>query len=246
MLAYEHYKCHGRNPADPGITQELRIERKQALRILRISACGRFPVDDARLAVELADGVEIGNKFMPPGKGADHFDLQVFLWSSNANAIFLRESFEQVDPLVDQTVPGLTLFALQGGLSEGAPFFKEGRRRILPTKQSGESFFEATTKNHRGPRVLFPPSIEIVVPVAARAAEVFTDLGVTQDHASISFVGMTLAVVHESVSHSPAGAKASRFWQVRPLMTEWEIRTTPCRFNSALTSTWSWLNSSAS
>src|SRR5207249_11319023 len=41
MLPHEDDQCYVRNPTDPGITDELRIERKQSLGFCRISAgCG--------------------------------------------------------------------------------------------------------------------------------------------------------------------------------------------------------------
>src|SRR5215469_14052205 len=174
------------NPADPGIADQLGIKRQQAIGILRISARGRLPVDDATLTVEFANRIKVGNKFMPPWEIADHFDLKVMLRCSNADAIPLDKSLEQVDTLADQAVPGLTFLVLQGGITEAVPFSKEGCARILLAKQRGKSLFKATPEDHRRPRLLFPPPVEVAVAIAARATEVAAELGIAQDHADLA------------------------------------------------------------
>ena len=115
---------------------------------------------------------------MAPSDGTDHLDLQVVLRRPNVNAIILDESLEQVDTLVDQTIPGFAFSVLQRGISEDAPFVEERCARILLTKQCSKSFFKATPEDHHCPSFLFPPSIEIAIPIAARATEEATELGV--------------------------------------------------------------------
>src|SRR5271156_5648212 len=48
-----------RNPSHPGITNQLRIERQQTLRLFRIAAGRRFPVDDATLPVKFTDRINV-------------------------------------------------------------------------------------------------------------------------------------------------------------------------------------------
>src|SRR5271154_3140335 len=47
------------DPSHPGITNQLRIERQETLRLIRIAAGRRFPVDEAFRPVELADRIDI-------------------------------------------------------------------------------------------------------------------------------------------------------------------------------------------
>src|SRR5713226_10416762 len=63
MFPHEDDQCYLRNPADPGITDELRVERKQSLRLHRIAAGGCLPVNQAGLAIDLPEGIQIGNEF---------------------------------------------------------------------------------------------------------------------------------------------------------------------------------------
>src|SRR6266446_2078015 len=56
----ENDQCHLRNPADPGITNELRIERKQSLGFRRITAGCCLPVDQAVPTIDLPNGIKIG------------------------------------------------------------------------------------------------------------------------------------------------------------------------------------------
>src|SRR5215469_7599629 len=130
MLANESHEGYFGNPGDPGIADQLRIKRQQAIRILGISARGRLPVDDASLAVEFANRIKVRNKLMPARK-AGHFDLKVVLRRSYTNTIALYESLEQVNALVDQTVPRLAVLVIQRSISEESPFLVEGRARIF-------------------------------------------------------------------------------------------------------------------
>src|SRR5215469_9700918 len=210
MLSNEHYEGYFGNPGDPGIADQLRIKRQQAIRILGISARGCLPVDDASLTVELANRIEVRNKLMPSREIANHFDLKVVLRCSNTNAIALYESLEQVNALVGQTVPRLAVLVIQRSISEETPFLVEGRARIFLSKQGCKSFLKATSEDHRSPSLLFPPSIEVAVPIATRATKVAAELGVAQNHVQLAFSPGT-SEVQERASHSPAGAKPSRF-----------------------------------
>src|SRR6266478_7899038 len=72
MLPDEDDQCHFRNPTDPGITNELRVERKQSLGLHRIAAGRRLPVDQAVLAIDLPEGIKIGNEFAPSRQCPKH------------------------------------------------------------------------------------------------------------------------------------------------------------------------------
>src|SRR5712692_1069191 len=94
MLPDEYDQCYFWNPADPGITDELRVKRKQSHGLHRIAAGCRLPVDQAVLAIELSEGIKIGNEFAPSRQCPQHFDLQIFPRTANSNAIIPRKGFE--------------------------------------------------------------------------------------------------------------------------------------------------------
>src|SRR6266851_4912564 len=87
MLSHEDDQCYFRNPADPGITDELRVERKQSLGLHRIATGGCLPVDQAVLAIDLPEGIQIGNKFTSSRQCPHDLDLKVLLWAANPYAI---------------------------------------------------------------------------------------------------------------------------------------------------------------
>ena len=60
----KHDKGHIGDSADPGIANQLRIEREQAFGFFGVAAGRRFPVDQATLAIELTDGIYVGNEFI--------------------------------------------------------------------------------------------------------------------------------------------------------------------------------------
>ena len=64
LFADEHNEGHIRDAADPGIADELWIKRQKAFRLFRIPAGSSLPVDQAVLAIELTDCINIRNEFI--------------------------------------------------------------------------------------------------------------------------------------------------------------------------------------
>ena len=67
-----------------------------------------------------------------------------------------------------------------------APVLEEYCRRIFAAKQGGHCLFEGSAEEHGGAGVFLLPSIEVAVPVTARAAQVLADLGVGVGHRDAS------------------------------------------------------------
>src|SRR5712691_7361874 len=182
MFPHEDDQGYFRNPADPRITDELRIERKQSLGLGRITTGCRLPVDQAVLAIDLPEGIQIGNEFASSRQCPKHFDLQILLRAANPNAIIPRKGFEQMDPLVEEVVPGLSFAVLKRSIAVCFPFLEKNSSAILLTKVGTQSFFKAATEDHRCPGLFFPPAIQIPVAVAAWAAKILANLRVAIDH----------------------------------------------------------------
>src|SRR5712692_3716085 len=182
MLPDEDDQCYFRNPADPGITDELRIERKQPLGLHRIATGGCLPVDQAVLAINLPEGIQIGNEFASSRQGLHNLDLKILLRTANPNAIIPRKGFEQMDSLAEEAVPGLSFAVFKRSISVCFPFLEKHRGAILLTKIGTQSFFEAATEDHRRPGLFFPPAIQVTVAIAAGAAQILANLRVAIDH----------------------------------------------------------------
>src|SRR5713226_6671490 len=87
-----------------------------------------------------------------------------------------------MDSPVEELIPGLSFAEFKRGIAVCIPFLKKHSSAILLTKVGTESFFKATTKDHRCPGLFFPPPIQVTVAMAAGAAQVLTDLRVAIDH----------------------------------------------------------------
>src|SRR6266436_634408 len=75
MLPDENDQCYFRNPTDPGITDELWVERKQSFGFHRITARCCLPVNQAVSAIDLPEGIKVGDEFAPSRQCPKHFDL---------------------------------------------------------------------------------------------------------------------------------------------------------------------------
>src|SRR5258708_30377397 len=87
-----------------------------------------------------------------------------------------------MDPLMKEAIPGLSFAVFKGSIAVGIPFFEEHSSAVLFTKVGTKSLFKAATEDHRCPCLFFPPPIQVTEAIAARAAQVLTDLRVAIDH----------------------------------------------------------------
>src|SRR6266849_5451171 len=87
-----------------------------------------------------------------------------------------------MDALVEEAVPGFSFAKFKRSIAVCIPFFEKHGSAMLLTKIGTQSFFKAATEDHRCPGLFFPPAIQITEAVAARAAQVLTDLRVAIDH----------------------------------------------------------------
>src|ERR1700740_1024881 len=79
VLPNDHDQGYFRNPTDPGITNELWIERKQSLGFHGVATGCSLPVDQAALAIDLPEGIQIGHKFASSRHCSKHFCLYILL-----------------------------------------------------------------------------------------------------------------------------------------------------------------------
>src|SRR5713226_6939309 len=93
MFPHEDDQCYFRKPTDPGITDELRVERKQSLGLYRIATGCRLPVNQAVLAIDLPKGIQIGNEFASSRQCPHDLDLEILLRTANSYAIIPRKGF---------------------------------------------------------------------------------------------------------------------------------------------------------
>jgi hypothetical protein len=97
-------------------------------------------------------------------------------------AIILNKLLEKVDPLMDDAIPGLALLVFEGSLPKRSPFLEELCGAIVSLEISSQRHFETTPERHRGTCFFLSPTVQVTMPVAARAAKVLSDLSVAIDH----------------------------------------------------------------
>src|SRR5882724_4564829 len=87
-----------------------------------------------------------------------------------------------MDSLVKELVPRFSFAEYKRSITVCLPFFEKHCSAILLTKVGTQCFFKTATEDHRCPGLFFPPSIQITVAVAARAAQILANLCVAIDH----------------------------------------------------------------
>lgn len=61
-LADKHYLGDVSDAGDPGVADQLRIESQQSCWFFRVAATGGLPLQQAAIAVQIADGIDLGHK----------------------------------------------------------------------------------------------------------------------------------------------------------------------------------------
>src|ERR1700680_1031985 len=182
VLAHEDDQSHIGDAADPGVADQLRVERQQTFRLLGVPAGSGLPVDQATRPVEGADGNDICDELVAIRERSNELHLQVLARRADANAILLSQLLKEVDSLVCHPVPGVTLAIFEWSIAIGPPFLEKLRRAILATKVGSQCLLETTAKDHRRPGVLLLPAVEVAISITTRAGQVLGDLGVAIDH----------------------------------------------------------------
>src|ERR1700720_369280 len=101
---------------------------------------------------------------------------------TDANAIVLSKAIEQLDTLLQHAIPCVIARIGQVHVFARDPLLEEDSRWVFVAKKGSNGLFEGTAKEHGSAGIFFLPTIEIAVPVTARAAEVLTDLSVGVCH----------------------------------------------------------------
>src|SRR2546428_4660617 len=112
-LSNKDHLRHFGNPGDPGIANQLGIERQQSFRFFWIAAGSGFPFEQATPAIEFADCIDVGYEFILPANRQQKFDLLVAPRLPDTDAIFLTETLQQLNTLLQHSIPTVILRVLQ-------------------------------------------------------------------------------------------------------------------------------------
>src|SRR6266513_504864 len=102
-LADKHNLGHIRDASDPGIANQLWIQRQQPLRFFWIAARSGLPFEQATPPIEFADGIDVGHELVVSANRQDEFDLQIAPRLADADAIFLTETLQQLNALLQHS-----------------------------------------------------------------------------------------------------------------------------------------------
>ena len=98
------------------------------------------------MAIEVTNGINVGHELIGIREFPYHLDLKVLLRLGNLDSVVLGEILEEMHTLMEQPVPGLSLFEFKRSIAEGAPFSMKGRATVATAEVRLQRFFEATTE----------------------------------------------------------------------------------------------------
>src|SRR6202140_2335175 len=182
--AFPHESHNGDvgDPSDPGVADQLEVKRCQTLRLLRITGAGGFPFEQTALAVQVANGIDIGHEIIAICERADQFLLCILLRLANADSVISGELLQQTDSLAKQALPVVSVGVLQRNIAVHTPLLEQHGSGILALEECRHGFLKTATEAQRCPRLLLPPTVQIPKPIAPRTAQVLRYLRVAKRH----------------------------------------------------------------
>src|SRR5439155_11730711 len=119
-----------------------------------VAAGSGLPLDQAARAVQRSDRVDVGYEVILFRNCPGELDLQVAARLANADAVVLAEPLEELNPLLQHAVPGISVRVLQALVLASRPFAKQDSCRVLAEEVGGQSPFKGSPEEHGGPGVL--------------------------------------------------------------------------------------------
>src|SRR5437588_7179173 len=105
---------------------------------------------------------------------------------ADANAIVLSKALKQLDPLLQHAIPCVVARVGQVHVFTRAPLLEENSPRVFVTKKGSNGLFEGSAKEHGSAGIFLLPTVEVAVPVTARARKILADLSVGVGHRDAS------------------------------------------------------------
>ena len=87
------------NAGNPGVANELKVERGEALGPIGIASTGGLPFEDSPRAIQLADGIDIGHEIIAIRESSQELFLHVLLGLANADAVISGKLLQEANPL---------------------------------------------------------------------------------------------------------------------------------------------------
>src|ERR1019366_4459253 len=122
------------DPRHPGITNQLRIKCRNAVRLLGIAGRAGLPLQHTRCAIQFADRIDKGDKAVARTQWACEADLLMAVWLVNLDAAILDEALEQLNALLKHVVPGVVARVGQLQVLTRCPLLKQDGRWVFVTE----------------------------------------------------------------------------------------------------------------
>src|ERR1019366_8594206 len=153
----------------PGITNQLRIQCRNAVRLLGIAGGAGLPLQRTGCAIQFADRVDEGDKLVARTQRAGESDLLMAVRLVNLDAPVLGEALEQLNALLEHVVPGVVSRVGQFQVLARCPLLEQDGRWVFVAEQSRHRLLEAAAEEHGSAGVFFLPAIEVAMAGTASA-----------------------------------------------------------------------------
>src|SRR5664279_183856 len=118
----------------PGITNQLRIQGRNAVRLLGVAGRGGLPLQHTGCAVQFTDRIDKGDKAVARIQRACESNLLMAQRLVNLDAAVLGEALEQLNSLPEHVVPGVVARVGQLQVLTRCPLLKQNDRWIFVTE----------------------------------------------------------------------------------------------------------------
>ena len=133
VIAFPHESHNGnvRDASDPGVADEVEVERCQPFRLVRITGTRGFSFEQTLLSVQVANGIDIGHKLVTVGERTNDFLLHVSFGLANADSVISGKLLQQSDLLAKQAFPVISVGILERNFAVLSPLLKQHCSSVL-------------------------------------------------------------------------------------------------------------------
>ena len=141
------------DPGHPGVANQLRIQGRNAVGLLRIAGGGGLPLQHTGCAIQFANSIDKSDKAVARTQRAREADLLMAVRLVNLDAALLGEALQQLNALPEHVVPGVASRIGQLQMLTRRPLLKQNRCWIFVSEQSRHRLLEAAAEKHGGPNL---------------------------------------------------------------------------------------------
>src|ERR1039458_240220 len=134
-LPHESHNGDVGDATDPGVADQLEVQRCQSFGLLGVTSTGGFPFQQTACTVQVANGIDVGHKLVAVCEWTNEFLLHVSFGLANADSVISGELLQQTDSLAKQALPVVSVRVLERNIAVRSPLLEQHCSGVLALEE---------------------------------------------------------------------------------------------------------------